>query len=235
MPRLLLAALAAVLTLSACDSSDPAPTPQPLNVQTVADVNADFGPRNPTTGQVAGTGRFAFYSLRENRLVLGVDNANRADSASTAWDIAFRGTTILVNGGTSGPGQGAAQIVATSFADLTEAPADGYRVDGDAANDCPAVQGRPGAPYAICTGSGNGWYTYVPFSTGGGYIVPTPGRTIVVRNADGVTYSKVRVLSYYQGNPDPASITSSTPERYYTFEFVVQPDGSRNFETTILP
>lgn len=232
MTRFTLAAVAlAALTLTACDSNDPVdPQPEPLNVQTATNINADAGPRSPTTGQVQATGRFALYSLREGRLVLGVDNANRADSNSTAWDIGFRGTTVIVNGGTSGPGQARAQIVTTPFADLTEAPANGYLADGE--NTCPAGQGGPGAPYAVCTGSGNGWYTYVPFPTGGGYIVPTAGRTLVVRNADGQTYSKVRFVSYYQGNPEPSTITADTAERFYTFDFVTQPDGSRNFETT---
>lgn len=234
MSRFSLATVAlAALTLAACDAADtdtPAPTPVPLNVQTVTDLPADPGPRSATTGQVSGTGRFALYSLRGDSLVLGVDNANRADSNSTAWDIGFRGTTVIFNGGTSGPGQARAQIVTAPFVEVTEAPADGYLADGE--NTCPAVQGRPGAPYAVCTGSGNGWYTYTPFPTGGGYIVPTPGRTLVVLNADGETYSKVRFVSYYPGNPDPATITEDTPERFYTFDFVTQPDGSRDFVTT---
>lgn len=230
MNRSLLAALVAAVALTACDTSAPGEDVRPLNAQIVADVDADAGPRDPTTGVVRATGRFALYSLRENRLVLGVDNANRADSATTKWDVGFRGTTIIFNGGTSGPGQAGAQILPAAFADVTEAPAAGYVLDG--ANTCPAVQGRPGAPYAICSGSGVGWYTYVPFPTGGGYIVPTAGRTIVVRGADGVSYSKVRLLSYYRGNPAPATITPATEERYFTFEHVTQTDGTRSFAST---
>lgn len=235
MSRFVLAALVAVVALSACDSADPAPQPQPLNVQTATDINADYGPRNPQTGQVQSTGRFALYSLRDARLVLGVDNPNRADSASTAWDIGFRGTTVIFNGGTSGPGQAQAQILTQPFAEVTEAPASGYVADGSNTT-CPQVQTPggpvPGSTLAICTGAGNGWYSYVPFPTGGGYIIPTAGRTIVVRNADGVSYSKVRFLGYYQGNPDPATITPTSIERHYTFEFVTQTDGSRSFVTT---
>ncbi len=234
MTRFALAAVAlAALTLTACDSTTVDPQPVVLNVQSATNINADYGPRSPTTGQVQATNRFALYSLREGRLVLGVDNANRADSNSTAWDIGFRGTTVIVNGGTSGPGQARAQIVATPFAELTMAPTDGYLADGQ--NTCPAGQGGPGAPYAVCTGSGNGWYSYVPFPTGGGYIVPTAGRTLVVLNADGRTYSKVRFVSYYQGNPDPATITTTSLERFYTFDFVTQLDGSLSFDTTTAP
>lgn len=235
MTRFVLPALAAVFVLSACDTTDPDPQPVPLNVQTATDINADYGPRDPSTGQVQSTGRFALYSLREGRLVLGVDNANRADSNSTAWDIGFRGTTIIFNGGVSGPGQAQAQLLTEAFAAVTEAPASGYVADG-ANTTCPPVQTPggpvPGSTLVICTGAGNGWYTYNPFPTGGGYITPTAGRTIVVRTAGGAGYSKVRILSYYRGNPDPATITPATEERFYTFEFVTQTDGSRSFTTT---
>lgn len=226
MSRFVLAALVAVVALSACDSADPAPQPQPLNVQTATDINADYGPR--VNGQVQATGRFALYSLRDARLVLGVDNANRADSNSTAWDIGFRGQTIIFNGGTSGPGQAQAQLLTRAFAEVTEAPADGYLADGT--NESCASR------FVLCPVATQGWYNYTLFVPGnqqaGGYLTPIAGRTIVVRNADGVSYSKVRIVSYYQGNPDPATITPTSIERHYTFEFVTQTDGSRSFVTT---
>ena len=234
MNRFFLAGLAGFLTLSACDSNDPETQTQSLDVQTATDINADAGPRDPMTGQVQGTARYALYDLNAGELVLGIDEDDRSDSLSTVWDIGFNGTTVIVNGGTSGPGQAEAQIVATPFDALTEAPEDGYRTDGE--GECPAVMAGgmtfPGTPRAVCTGSGNGWYTYVPFQTGGGYITPTAGRTLVVLNADGRTYSKVQFVSYYQGNPAPADITPESSERYYTFRFVTQPDGSRDFLTT---
>lgn len=223
MTRLLLPALAAVLVLSACDSAGTDPQPVTLDVETATDIFA------PTTGAPPAVGgRFALYSLRENRLVLSSSDADRADSASTAWDIGFRSTTIIFNGGASGPGQGAAQIVPSIFDELLEAPATGYVVDG-ANTACPA------GTFAICSGSGNGWYSYAEFEPGnpaaGGVITPRAGRTIVLKTAIG-TYAKLRITSYYQGSPDPATITVATPARYYSFEYVHQPDGSRNFQTT---
>ncbi|WPP50089.1 HmuY family protein [Catalinimonas niigatensis] len=44
------------------------------------------------------------------------------DSASTEWDIAFRRTSVIINGVSSGPGQGAAQVVDGTLEDITEAP-----------------------------------------------------------------------------------------------------------------
>lgn len=222
----LLAAFALVLT--ACDSNDPIDETR-VEANVVVELAADPGQRDPTTGQVNDTGRFTLYSLRTGEVVLSYAEEDRSDSTTALWDIGFRGTDIIVNGGTSGPGTGGAVVIEEAFDDVTEVPAGAsFRVDGSAT--CPSVTTPggtfPGTPRAICSGSGNGWYTYVPFQTGGGYIVPTPGRTLLVRTADGQGYAKVRFDNYYQGRPAPAEITASSPGRYYTFEYVVNPDGT---------
>ncbi|MCY3486980.1 MAG: hypothetical protein OXH34_00935, partial [Bacteroidetes bacterium] len=85
---------------------------------------------------------------------------------------------------------------------------------------------KPGSTLAICTGSGNGWYSYNPDQL---LISPIPGRTIVMKTATG-NYASLRILGYYQGNPNPPD--PNRPSRYYTFEFIVQPDGSRDLRST---
>ena len=237
MNRLLLAALVGTLTLSACDSNDPDPVA--IEAQVATDVAADPGVRDPNTGQVASTGRYTLFDLDAGTVVLDYTETDRADSLGTAWDIGFNGTSIIVNGGPGRAGDAAAQVLGengttpVAFEDLTEAPADGYRQDGTA--ECPAVQTPggtfPGAPLAVCSGSDNGWYTYVPFPTGGGYIVPTAGQPLVVRTTAGA-YAKVQFVSYYQGNPVPADIDETSAGRYYTFRYVVSEPGSRSFLTT---
>jgi hypothetical protein len=211
------AVLALGLSLTACDTADPDPV-EPLEVTRVENLAADPPTgRDPQTGQPTGTtGRFTLYSLRENRVVLASTDANRADSASTAWDIGFRSTTIIFNGGVSGPGNAAAQVLVAPFDEVTEVPAAGWRQDA-------------AGTLAIPTGAGNGWYSYVPTPPVGGYITPTPGRTIAVRTADG-RYAKLRITSYYRNSPaEPINIFQEQ-DRYYTFEYVFQPDGSRSFE-----
>ncbi|MEM6288891.1 MAG: HmuY family protein [Bacteroidota bacterium] len=238
MNRIAFLALAGALTLTACDSTDPEPDPIPLNVQTAADVEADlaigFGPQGPV-----GRDLFTLFDLDTGQIVLSsneTDAATRAaDSTGTAWDIGFRTTTIIVNSGISGPGSVEAQLLTETFASVTEAPAAGYLADGD--NTCPAVQTpvgpAPGVPYAICTGSDNGWYNYNQPTN---LVSPIPGRTIVLQTSEG-NFAKIRILSYYQGNPVAPVTTPGDPNadasRYYTFEYVVQPDGSRGFETTV--
>jgi len=217
----LLLSLTLVLLLAACDSSEPLDETTPVEAVRVEDLPADPTTPDPQTGRPVGTGRYTFFSLRTGKIVLRYDEPDRSDSASTAWDLAFQGTNILINGGTSGPGQGGAVVVEVPFEEVAEAPADDqFRVDG--VDECPN-----GVKRAICPGSGNGWYNYNPTTN---IITPIPGRTIVVRTADG-RYAKVRILSYYKGAPDPGAIDPGVnPSRYYTFEYVFQPDGSRRLQ-----
>jgi hypothetical protein len=220
-PRLLrLTALLLVAgLLTACDSTDDnEPPDEPLEVQRIEDVPADPSTgRDPTTGEAIDTDRYTFVSLRTGQVVLRYDTDARADSNSTAWDLGFQGTNVIVNGGTSGPGNGAALIVEELFEDVTEAPADDeLRVDGSASCD-------DGSSFAVCPGSDNGWYNY-NFQTN--IIAPIPGRTLVVRTADG-RYAKVRFVSYYEGAPaNPDGFADEA--RYITFEYVFQEDGSRD-------
>lgn len=219
--RLTLSLFAVGCVLAACDSGSTLREAQPIEVVTVQDLPADPTTVDSQTGRPVGTGRYTFFSLRTGEIVLRYDEPNRNDSASTAWDLAFQGTNILINGGTSGPGQGGAIVLEVPFDEVAEAPTDDQlRVDG--VDDCPN-----GVKRAICPGSGNGWYNYDPSTH---LIMPIPGRTIVVRTADG-RFAKMRILSYYKGAPDPGALNPEAhPSRYYTFEYVFQPDGSRRLQ-----
>lgn len=236
MNRILTAILTIItgVALTGCDSNSSNLDPQPLNARMATDVEADpTTGRDPNTGAPISNNTFTLYDLDNDEVVLSsneTDPAVRAaDSSLTTWDIGLKGTTIIFNGGTSGPGQGSAQLLTEIFADVTEAPESGYYADGENPN-CPAVETPggtfPGTPYAICTGSGNGWYDY---NASINLVAPIAGRTIVMTTGEG-NYAKVRILSYYQGNPNPPD--PDLPTRYYTFEYIVQPDGTRNFETT---
>lgn len=194
-----------IVVLAACSKSDPVPT---LTGTTFSNLSADppSGGYDPTNGQPIGvTKKFTFFSFSSGSIVA------HADSASTKWDLGFNGTTIIVNGGTSGPGNASAQVVSGIFADLATAPTDGYHQDNKAA--VPAF-------YAITKGSGNGWYNYDQATN---VISPIAGRVIVIKTADG-KYAKMEILSYYKDSP--IAPDASTPDRYYTFRYVYQADGS---------
>ena len=197
--------------LVACDSTTPGVDPEPdLPLTRVEDLPAD-PPVSTGQGRPTGTGRYTLFSLRDSSIVLRSSIPNRADSASTQWDIAFQSTNILINGGTSGPGDGAAYVARAAF----------EAVDAVDTSELITDDAETGA-FAIPPGSGNGWYNYNPETR---VVSPIPGRTIVVRTADGEAYAKIRILSYYEGAPDnPAE--SDAPSRHYTFEYVLQPNGT---------
>jgi hypothetical protein len=201
---------------SACDKSNP--TPVPVQAVRFNDLPADPATTfDPNTGAPIGgfTNKFTFFSFATGKVV---DNPS-----GTNWDMAFRATTILVNGGTSGTGQGAAQVLNGIFNDITTAPTDGFRQDNDSGGLNPA--GVPNPNLAIPTGSGNGWYT----SSGGGMgspsvITATAGKVLMIRTADG-KYAKMEILSYYKGAPTTVNPLADIP-RYYSFQYVYQGDGT---------
>ncbi len=130
---------------------------------------------------------------------------------SDQWDLGFKGTSIIVNGGKERKGKGGASLTTAVFDAVDRLP-EGLTWATD----------EPDGKTAIPAGSGNGWYEYV-FTTH--EIKPLPNRVLFVRTADG-KFAKVEILSYYR---DVEGETDS-PGRYYTFRYVYQPDGSGVFK-----
>ena len=193
--------LGGALALTGCDSAGVTDEEEsePLETIRVNDLPADPD-TSSAPGRPQGYGRYTFFDLRDDEVVLRSSEENRADSASTEWDIAVRSVDIIVNGGSRGPGQGAVYTATEAFQDVTQVTPDS--LTGHTVGD---------------------WYSY---NTNGNNIVrPKPGRTIVVRTADGESYAKLRILSYYKGAPD-APAESGAESRYYTFEYVLQDDGT---------
>lgn len=146
------------------------------------------------------------------------DTLPSTDSATTKWDIGLKGTTIIFNGGTSGPGDAGVIIIDALFAEVEEANSSGYIQDALTAK-------------AIPTGSGNGWYNYdfnFTTMTGTHQITPLAGKVFVVRTANN-KYAKFIIESYYKDKILPGT-DSKIGEKYYTFKYVYQPDGTRNLK-----
>lgn len=221
----LLASMA--LTIVSCkddDKEDPKPgNPAAGRVDSVSrNLPADTGFFGFSGGRpIVGRGRFTFYSLREHKVI------PNSDSATNKWDIAFRGTNIAINGGASGPGQGAAQMVSGLFADLKTAPTSGYATDSLVNNS---------KRFYLSSNAAFRWYNYIGKNEGTpqqyGIIVPVPGRVIWLKTGDG-KYAKLEIVSYYRGVPaDPNSLSfndANTLSRFYTFRYSVQTNGSVNF------
>ncbi|KPQ01067.1 MAG: membrane associated heme-binding lipoprotein HmuY [Bacteroidetes bacterium HLUCCA01] len=195
---MLLAATTIVIT--ACsDSSTGADVPESeIDVKTIENLSA-----------VGDNGEFTFFSLRSGLVV------PRSDSASANWDLAFRGTTILVNSGVSGPGSAGAVVLDVPFQQVTIAPSAGYNTDS-------------AEVLAIPDGSGNGWYTYNPAQAMPPFaVLPRENVTIVLQTADANHFAKVEIISYYYDNPDTSSeafanLQTRPESRYYTFRYALQ-------------
>lgn len=151
--------------------------------------------------------QFTYYSFKDQKVITG------SDTASNKWDIAFKGTTIIINGGPIRNGNGGAYIFEGSYSELLNIPETAqFRVDSSATS------------LAIPTGSGNGWYNYNPQAF---VISPIPGRTLVIKTGDG-KYAKMEVISYYKNAP--VAPTQADPARYYTFRYFYQADGSKKMQ-----
>ena len=134
--------------------------------------------------------------------------------SNTNWDIAFRGTTVIFNGGEKvnpvdkdepeRTGKAAAYIVRnTTF----------YSVSG--VNRSKLRQDEKGY-FAIPSGSDQGWYHY---NLSKHIITPIEGTIIVFKTRDGF-FGKLQILSYYKNAPKNPS--SGDPPRHYTFRCLHQ-------------
>lgn len=188
--------MAAIIFYSCSNSTvvEPPVTPGDLSVRTVRNLPANADSLN----------HFTYYRFSDSSVVTG------ADTLTSKWDIAFRNTTIIINGGPVRFGTGGAIVDSlVSFDTISVVPSASFSVDSTASK------------LAIPGGSSNGWYSYDFINN---IVNPILNRTLIIRTGDG-KYAKVQILNYYKdSNPTPPV----NPEnyRYFTFKFVYQPDGS---------
>jgi hypothetical protein len=198
-------------SLIACSKSSTT-TVLPITAVTVNDLPADTVVGLSAQGIPITNGKYTFYSLERNAIV------PNTDSATNRWDVAFMATKILTNGGTSGPGVGGAFVYTGLFNDLNTIPADSVFKTDNAPTS-----------YAITTGSGRGWYNYDGLNN---LITPLAGRVLVIRTATG-KYAKMEITCYYKGGTTLAASATDmeklTKQRYYTFRFAYQPNGTKTF------
>lgn len=187
-----------VIGFTACSSDDDGPTLLDVESKTVTNL---YAPQTGGQGQGAISGDFTKFNFE----------TGATTTSDTDWDIAFRGTTIIVNGGaTTGTtdepernGNAAAYIASGTLASVTSVTTTSLVQD--------SADGL-----AIPTGSGNGWYTY---DTTTNSIAATAGKILVFRTHND-RYAKVEILSYYKDS-DPTDFANA---RYYTFNYVYNPN-----------
>jgi len=198
-----IAATCLTASLVACDKTETIEK-ELVKAETVRDIPADPTTGVDATGRPTSTGKYTFFSF-QNGIVAS------SDSASLKWDLGLKGTSLITNGGTSGPGLGGAVVLDGIFDDIEALPSSA------------AIQSDTQSQLAIPASSGKGWYSYDPQTH---LITPTAGKVIVVRTAEG-KYAKMEILSYYKGAPAAPDATSES--RYYTIRYVYQPDGTSSF------
>lgn len=179
------------------DDSTPTAQLEEIETQTVSNLEAtqtsDYSTNPPTI-----TGDYIKFSFETG-----------ATTTSDDWDIAFRGTSILVNGGTA-TADDQPERVGNAAAYITT----GVLAEISAVDTSLLLQDDTTNGLAITTGSGNGWYNYDPTTH---IISPIAGKVIVVKTNNG-KYAKLEILSYYL-NAD-----TSSESQHYTFNYVYQPN-----------
>ena len=200
-------------TIMACDAPDGFVTNSDDNDDTQAIANLITGTTsNLHAPQLGGqgqpiSGEFTKFDFETGQIT----------TSDTDWDIAFRGTTIIVNGGTSQGtadepernSQAAAYIATGTMESITSVETTSFVQD-------------TAAELAIPSGSDNGWYNYAGPPTF--LITPLAGKILVFRTSEG-RYAKIEILSYYENAPsNPDALVDQS--RYFTFNFVYQPNNN---------
>lgn len=189
--NILLMALAALFTI-ACDKTEDKPQ-----------SNGDDGLSDTSSNEVivirdfetdsGATADFVFFSFDMGAQIV------REDSNTNKWNIGLRSTDIIVNSGTSGPGETQGQIIDALFDELETAPSEGYKSDSE-------------TELAIPKGT-DAWYAY---NRDTHVITPKPGKVLLFK--DGEDVYKVEIISYYKGAPsNPDAFKDEA--RNYTFRF----------------
>lgn len=140
-------------------------------------------------------------------------STGQSTTSATDWDIAFRGTSIIINGGASTGSDGEPDRTGNAAVYITSG---GLAAIGEV--DTQLFVQDTATGYAIASGSGNGWYTYS--GPPNHLIEPITGGVLVVRTRDG-KYAKLAIESYYK-DMDPSNPANG---RYYTFDYVHQPNN----------
>jgi hypothetical protein len=197
----ILTLIALFISFTSCDKDKDEPTLIQVESKKVENLPA---PQTGGHGQPI-SGEFTKFSFATGNIT----------TSDTEWDIAFRSTTIIVNGGSSAGltdeparnGTAAGYVASGTMASVKEVTTSKFKQD--------AADG-----FAIPAGSGNGWYNYT--GNPDHLIIPIPGKILVFKTRNG-TYAKIEILSWYKDAP--ATPDRKTNEgRFYTFNYVYQPN-----------
>ena len=166
---------------------------------TVLTASAELN-KNTITVEATDSENWSYINLTKGEPVDITDAAT-----SMSWDLGFKRTEVIVNGGVSGPGEAGVMVLKDiSFEDVLEASEGAYVSDTE----------------QIATFTrGDGWYTYT--GPPNHWILPN-AVVYVLRTAIG-NYAKLRFIGYYENNETKEGSGNIRAE------YVLQDDGTRNF------
>ncbi len=200
----ILAILALFIGFSSCKEDD---EPEVLQIETESVSNL-YAPQLGGQGQPI-SGDYTKFDFASGAISI----------SDTEWDIAFRGTDIIINGGVSfgttdepeRTGEGAAYLATGTMASVVSVNESSLEQD--------SVNG-----HVLDT-----WYTYS--GPPNHIIAPTAGKILVIKTRNG-KYAKIEIMSYYKDAPEVITTDIATNDaRYFTFNYVYQPnDGEASFE-----
>lgn len=205
------AALAPDADDNACDPALVLPTQyRPIatvstgGVELAADAGVMTGFVDATAGGLGGSADnpYVYVNLVTGQKVAVDDLAARS---SSQWDLAFKRSSVRVNGGDSGPGNRQVAIVeAPDLASVTAPPTEGFAVDDFTSATCTLEILDGGEPQS----SVGMWYEY---NLDTHQLGPKPEVYVIKRNNG--SHTAVRILTYY-GDP-----SSTMRGAYYRIEY----------------
>ncbi|AGA32302.1 hypothetical protein TVNIR_0601 [Thioalkalivibrio nitratireducens DSM 14787] len=154
---------------------------------------------------------------------------------ATEWHIAFRRFNVMLNGGTSGPGDVAGALVAAQddFYDDNNTPITSRFTNATADSERPVLMAEIAEPGAddwirdsvttVLSGTSatdGGWYLYNPAD---GTMLPNPDRGWLLRSGEGNSYARMRMTEL------TFDTRSGRGVEHFRFEFDLQPAGVGQF------
>lgn len=246
LPSKLLILLACVVCLSCSKDDEPQPDPDPVpdeefyyKLHRVENLAVETDDDNPTEAKSA-----IYLSLTTGQEIPS------AQAKTMRWDLSFSGLynsflggnngTNATNFGYGGAGKGGILILEKPFDEVIEVPDDAQFKPGS---------GIIGTDDAGAFGEGTGWYLYdfggtilgngttekthvayalgSPLTTNDDKVIPA--RTVIVKTPRG-DIAKIKMISCYEDAYTPDEWFKDTPHMFFTFEYVVIPAGSKQFE-----
>jgi hypothetical protein len=203
--RVFLPLLTIAIVFVGCTKDSTSPETVITATITELDAQAESFTPNPPPAPPTITGDYTKFSFSEGKEVLG-DN----------WDIAFRNTSIIINGGSASN-----QEQPTRTGNAAVYIANGTMGDVSSIDEALLIQDNSNVT-AIIDDMGiqqMGWCVYDMTTN---IISPIAGKILVFRTHDN-KYAKIEILNFYD-NP-----MTNPYGGFYTFNYVYQSDGGTAF------